>query len=122
MIKATFTFSPYDVAKDTEVFIEGQIMETTRRIFKSVVEKSPVRTGSFRASWDIFTTEEFTDVVGGSPVAPLPPPSVPPMQRRSTYYITNGKEYAQRLEDGWSRQAPAGFVRLTLAELDAGVL
>jgi len=33
-------------------------------------------------------------------------------------YIVNGLPYAQRLEDGWSTQAPGGMVALTVAELN----
>jgi hypothetical protein len=32
------------------------------------------------------------------------------------YYLTNNVPYANRIEDGWSRQAPAGLVGLTAIE------
>lgn len=32
------------------------------------------------------------------------------------HYLANNLPYAQRLEDGWSKQAPAGMVALTVAE------
>lgn len=32
------------------------------------------------------------------------------------HYIANNLPYAQRLEDGWSKQAPAGMVGLTVVE------
>lgn len=32
-------------------------------------------------------------------------------------YIANGLPYILRLENGWSKQAPAGMVAITLAEL-----
>lgn len=35
-----------------------------------------------------------------------------------TVYLTNNAPYAQRVEFGWSRQAPAGMVRISLAELN----
>jgi hypothetical protein len=34
----------------------------------------------------------------------------------SVYYITNSLPYADRLENGWSRQAPHGMVGLTVLE------
>ena len=34
-------------------------------------------------------------------------------------HIQNNLPYAQRLEDGWSKQAPAGMVGLTVPELQA---
>lgn len=33
-----------------------------------------------------------------------------------TFYLTNALPYAQRVEFGWSRQAPQGMVRRTVAE------
>ena len=38
------------------------------------------------------------------------------------YYIVNNLPYAQRLDDGWSSQAPAGIIGLALAEFDGMVL
>jgi hypothetical protein len=40
----------------------------------------------------------------------------------SIAYIQNNLPYAQRLEDGWSKQAPAGMVALSLAELQAEIV
>jgi hypothetical protein len=34
------------------------------------------------------------------------------------YYITNNLPYAERLEYGWSGQAPSGMIRLSLAEFE----
>jgi hypothetical protein len=32
------------------------------------------------------------------------------------FYLANNVPYAQRIEDGWSRQAPTGLVALTAME------
>lgn len=42
-----------------------------------------------------------------------------PMKQKSIF-ITNSLPYIKRLEFGWSKQAPAGMVRLTVAEF-AGI-
>jgi hypothetical protein len=34
----------------------------------------------------------------------------------SVTYIVNGLPYGERLNSGWSTQAPAGFVELSIAE------
>lgn len=36
-------------------------------------------------------------------------------------YIVNNLPYGQRLEYGWSRQAPAGMVRVTMARIQANI-
>lgn len=41
------------------------------------------------------------------------------LESGETIYIMNNLPYAQRLEYGWSKQAPAGMVRLTVAEFQA---
>jgi hypothetical protein len=33
-------------------------------------------------------------------------------------YLTNSLPYARRLEYGWSKQAPAGMVRITVANFE----
>lgn len=37
----------------------------------------------------------------------------------ATFYLSNNLPYAQRLEYGWSGQAPSGMIRLSVAELQA---
>ena len=36
-----------------------------------------------------------------------------------TMYLTNSLPYAQRLESGWSGQAPAGMVKVTIANFQS---
>lgn len=44
------------------------------------------------------------------------------LQPFQSVYIVNGLPYAERLENGWSKQAPTGMVALTVAELQNVVL
>lgn len=90
-----------------------------------VVRKSPVDTGRFRANW----------IVSLGAVSPATLKTVDPsgndsinlgFQVLSGYpehlpvvYIQNNLPYATRLESGWSKQAPAGMVALTIAEIEA---
>lgn len=37
----------------------------------------------------------------------------------NTFYVANNMPYARRVEEGWSSQAPAGMVGITLAEAKA---
>lgn len=41
---------------------------------------------------------------------------VPEQAAGRVYYIANNVPYAQRIEEGWSRQAPQGLVGLTVVE------
>lgn len=47
--------------------------------------------------------------------------AIPESAAGNVYYITNNLPYANRLEEGYSRQAPAGIVGLTVIGLQADV-
>lgn len=44
------------------------------------------------------------------------------LQPYQSVYIVNGLPYAERLENGWSKQAPLGMVALTVQELQNVIL
>lgn len=99
-------------------------------LFRRIVLKSPVGNpdlwkdssrvppgyvgGRFRANWQITINGPATGEVGGTgePVGIIP--SIPPL---ATVWITNNVPYAERLEMGWSGQAPSGVVAVSIAEL-----
>jgi len=103
-------------------------------LFSRVVKKSPVGNpslwagpapegyvgGRFRANWNCtfnnpdISTSESTDQSRGNREAAkalnLPTGGI--------VYLANGLPYGRRLEyEGWSSQAPAGMVRLSLTEV-----
>lgn len=92
---------------------------------RGVVEMSPVRTGRFRGNWqlglDLKPTSEIPieDAVGrDSFMAGLS--SIGPLKFGQTVWITNNVPYAIPLEEGHSKQAPVGMVKVTLALIGAG--
>lgn len=103
------------------------IKKATFELFRSVIEKSPVDTGRFRANWnvaigtpDLSTSEETDNSARGEP-------SVQNMQNvvlnskfmDQSIFLTNSLPYALRLEEGWSQtQAPNGMVRLSIIEFN----
>jgi hypothetical protein len=95
---------------------------------KSMVMKSPVDTGRFRANWNIgigsvdSNTTDATDISGSVSIAKAAVELNSFKVNGQTIYITNSLPYAYRLEyEGWSSQSPQGMVRVTLAEL-SGIL
>lgn len=100
--------------------VRQRYVNYAERLFGEFVARSPVYTGSFRASWRVSVNgidESITK--GGSPEAPLPAPVFPGIPKHfklgDTVVISNSQPYALRLENGWSKQAPAGIVKVTLA-------
>lgn len=112
------------------------VQKVTLEVAKSVIQKSPVGNpdlwkgsappgyvgGRFRANWmfgdgkiDTTTTEEI-DKAGTSTLTRLAA-SIGASKAGGVTYISNSLPYGPRLEyEGWSKQAPAGMVRLTVAE------
>lgn len=95
----------------------------TRKIaldaFANVIMMSPVDTGRFRGNWQAAIgaipggTVEAMDASGNTVIAAVSG-VVDGMEPGDVIYMANNLPYAQRLEDGYSQQAPAGFVKLTV--------
>lgn len=91
--------------------------KTVRRVAlvvdTTLVNTTPVDTGRARANWlpslnvprsdsvDLKNTEGVESIL-------------PSYKVSDTIYITNNLPYIQRLNDGWSQQAPAGFVETAI--------
>jgi len=112
----------------TNLFIRKLVLDLDRR----VILKSPVDTGRFKANWQIgygtpdIETVETLDKSGSLTMAKHQAEVSSKILAGSIIYITNSLPYAYRLEYGdngipWSKQAPQGMVRITLAELNSAV-
>lgn len=90
------------------------------RYWKSPPPKGYVG-GRFRGNWQLgdgtipggetARIDPSGDVTVGAIVA-----AVPEDAAGRVFYLVNNTPYAQRIEDGWSRQAPTGLVALTAME------
>lgn len=110
--------------KHVEAHVETLVQKTLVDMASSVVRMSPVDTGRFRANW-VFgrgafnpTTTDATDAGGGGTQQRLQREISAGVKlgQSEVVYITNSLPYAYRLEyEGWSSQAPAGMVRVTIA-------
>lgn len=91
---------------------------------KMIIKRTPVKTGRARANWQV-TRGGFsnagpfkkTDKDGDETIAKAWR-VVNRMRAYESCYFTNNVPYIERLEEGWSKQAPPGYmVRQTLEEL-----
>jgi len=80
---------------------EAGIAALQDELFEKIVRRTPVDTGRARAGWK--------------------PPEERREGKRRTWVIENDVEYVIYLEYGWSRQAPLGMVRISMAEMAAKV-
>ena len=73
--------------------------------------------GRFRGSWNLGVDAippnfETIDPTGAETQGRIIA-TVPQQAAGKVYYLVNQVPYAQRIEEGWSRQAPQGLVELT---------
>jgi hypothetical protein len=92
----------------------------TFQLFNAVQLRSPVDTGRFRGNWQfgkdaipsgtVPTTDASGALANQQALRALTAPV------GGIVYFANNLPYARRLEDGYSRQAPQGMVRLSVIE------
>jgi len=93
-------------------------------IFSRIILKSPVDTGRFRGNWQLAIgsapdgTLELDDKTGTATITKGTATSLG-MNAGDIIYFANNLPYAQRLEGGYSQQAPAGMVALTVQEFQS---
>jgi hypothetical protein len=115
-----------DLMDALETEVEEVVLQVTQKIaleaLSKVVMRSPVDTGRFRANWNVsfgapnLAISEKKDKPGTETIA-RGQSLIDSLDRLNQVWISNNLPYANRLENGWSRQAPAGMVALTFAEL-----
>lgn len=87
--------------------------------FSEVIDMSPVDSGRFRGNWQVAIgsvpsgTIEAVDPQGAVVKAKVAGVTAG-LKTGDVIYMVNNLPYARRLEDGYSQQAPAGMVRLTV--------
>lgn len=107
--------------KKTEARADQVLRKVGIEVASSVVRKSPVDTGRFRANWlasiEAPNTRTFdaSDLSGQATIAAAAR-QINKARLGQVIWISNNLPYAQRLENGYSQQAPSGMVRVTVAE------
>lgn len=120
MLSARVKIHSWPEKADIEAVVITQVKRYVAEIYNGVVMRSPVLTGSFRAAWTVsIGTPQFREVRNESGVPLAPPPFVFPSgyMLGQDLFIANGQPYAERIEYGWSNQAPHGVLRVTLASV-----
>ena len=119
-----FTLQLNKEIADTEEKIEDAISLIAMDSLRGVVMKSPVDTGRFRGNWIVSknaantTSSQVTDKNGGQTITKGSGViDTFDMNTDSRIIIQNNLPYANRLENGWSKQAPNGMVALTVVEM-----
>ena len=119
---STFKLDVSKFIDKTSETADAEVRKICLDLLTGIVLKTPVDTGRARANW--FTSigspsinvTESTDPSGSSTIAN----SLTAISKATgdILWITNNLPYIYRLEfEGWSRQAPAGMVRVTINDI-----
>lgn len=108
-----------------EQFSERQIIQLSLEVTANLIETTPVDLGWARANWVPSITQAYEANVG----QPNDPSDVSAARRRQAegragllgykltrgpIFVTNNVPYIQKLNEGSSQQAPAGFVQAAI--------
>lgn len=103
--------------------VEEEITKTGRKlainIDRRVVNETPRDTGSAKASWLVTINESTNEIVDGDGEE-LATAALEAIEKGAaeslafvcgdTLFIQNNQPYINRLNEGWSEQAPIGFI------------
>lgn len=87
----------------------------TLKLATAVVQDTPVDTGRLRGAWLTNAgkpdTESEPDTKSGSEAIQRAKQALAPAKPEESIFLTNNLPYARAIEEGRSKQAPAGMVR-----------
>lgn len=99
---------------------EKVMRQVSIKLFSAIIKASPVDTGRFRMNWMVSGgtpasgTTDATDKSGNTATGNATSFVLKATDWRE-FTLTNNLPYAQRLEYGWSQQAPQGMVRTNVS-------
>jgi len=105
-------------AKKTKVSIDNAVISINTQVATSIIKMTPFDTGRARGNWlaSIDKIESGTSETAKEANAMYDAISTASKSAGTVFYLTNNLPYIQRLEyDNWSKQAPQGMVRISIA-------
>ena len=98
---------------------ETVMRSVSLKLFSAIIKASPVDTGRFRGNWQTTGVTPATGLIAGvDPIGNKAVNSAATFITNApgwdTFTLTNNLPYAERLEYGWSKQAPTGIVRVNV--------
>jgi hypothetical protein len=117
-----------DQIRAWQVKTERKLNEVPRKVvfemFRKIVLKTPVDEGRARSNWQPSIGSPATGTIdtldkGGNATIAKAKAILAAANAGDTIYLSNNLPYIRRLEEGYSQQAPAGMVALTVQEFAA---
>lgn len=120
-------FRSFSVALDAFARKVGLSAQTVQKrvafdLYGRIIRKTPVDTGRARASWTISANKADRSVQPAGRASYAPPPiTIPAITPGQALVISNNLPYIVKLENGHSKQSPAGMVAVSIAEVDVAM-
>jgi hypothetical protein len=130
----TFEVQCKAFAEKIDVNLSTVVRRAAAQLYSDIVVRTPVDTGYCRHNWQVSADPPPENTVGTPPkkvhgrasqvLGPLYNPEgaktqVPIAPGVTHVWIVNNVVYAEALENGHSKQAPQGMVRIAIAQLQA---
>ena len=112
------------VTMNLKGYAEEMVRGTLFNLSALIIKESPVDTGRFRGNWQASINSpqkskmQRLDKSGASAIGDMSS-VVMSMKMGQTFYLTNNLPYARRLEYGYSKQAPSGFLRINVMRVQS---
>lgn len=115
----SFSLDVRNFVEKTKRNNETVMRNVSIKLFSAVIKGSPVDTGRFRMNWQASGSSPAAGIRNGADKTGATAISamtnyVSKSQNWYEFTLTNNLPYAQRLEYGWSKQAPQGIVRVNV--------
>tara|TARA_R110000803_G_scaffold37766_3_gene81488 strand:- start:456 stop:851 length:396 start_codon:yes stop_codon:yes gene_type:complete len=114
------------VTMNLKGYAEEMVRGTLFNLSALIIKKSPVDTGRFRGNWQASINvpkgnklERQDKSKDGNDTAFLVRDVVDSLNMGQTFYLTNNLPYSRRLEYGYSKQAPSGFLRINVMRVQS---
>lgn len=125
---STFAVSLSQFTNKVGISLDTVVRRAVFEIFIRVVMKTPVDTGYARSNWQVGVNQVPKGTVGERPITPGGKVKINPLnvfgkldtksiKAGGVVFIANNVEYIEALEDGHSKQAPSGMVKITMIEV-----
>lgn len=105
-------------ANKTDIQLSKIVRKTALGLFSAVMKGTPVDSGRARGAWmftlEIPSNEAPTNIRSDGEVQSEIISGVAMYKAGQTLWFSNNVNYIERLEYGWSNQAPVGFVRINV--------
>lgn len=113
-------------AKKLQIKKSTVVKKVVLDLWKGITARTPVDTGRARANWFVTQGSPTTrvDLHQGAKTGAVPAPELPDVSGITgdeSVFIINNLPYIEALENGHSKQAPAGMVKLAIQAEEAAL-